>query len=101
MERVTKEKILMFLKEQKPYLYNTFHLTKIGLFGSFANESATSNSDIDLIVEFEEGTSDIFGKKESLRNLLFNEFHCSVDVANEKYLKPYYRQQIIMETIYV
>ena len=101
MEIATKDKILEFLKEQKPYLYSTFNLTKIGLFGSFANESDTSKSDIDLIVEFEEGTPDIFGKKESLRNLLFNEFNRSVDVATEKYLKPYYKQEIIKETIYV
>lgn len=101
MESATKEKILEFLKEQKPYLYKTFSLTKIGLFGSFANENATSESDIDLIVEFEEGTSDIYGKKESLRNLFFNKFNRSVDVASEKYLKPYYKQEILKEVIYV
>lgn len=101
MESVTKDKILEFLKEQKPYLYNAFKLTKIGLFGSFANENETSESDIDLIVEFEEGTPDVFGKKESLRNLLFSKFNRSVDVATEKYLKPYYKQEILKETIYV
>lgn len=101
MEIATKDKILEFLKEQKPYLYSAFNLTKIGLFGSFANENATSESDIDLIVEFEEGTPDIFGKKGSLRNLFFNKFNRSVDVATEKYLKPYYRQEILKEAIYV
>ncbi len=101
MESATKDKILEFLKEQKPYLSNTFNLTKIGLFGSFANENDTPESDIDLVVEFEEGTPDIFGKKESLRNLLFNKFNRSVDVATEKYLKPYYKQQILNEVIYV
>lgn len=101
MEIATKDKILEFLREQKPYLYNTFNLTKIGLFGSFATGSNTSKSDIDLIVEFEEGTPNIFEKKESLRNLFFNKFNRYVDVATEKYLKPYYKQQIIKETIYV
>ena len=101
MEIATKDKILEFLKEQKPYLNKPFNLTKIGLFGSFANESATSESDIDLIVEFENGTLDIFGKKESLRKLFFDKFNRSVDVATEKYLKPYYKQQILKEVIYV
>ena len=101
MEIATKDKILEFLKEQKPYLSRVLSLTKIGLFGSFANDSASLESDIDLIVEFEEGTPDIFGKKESLRNLFFNKFSRSVDVATEKYLKPYYKQQILKEAIYV
>lgn len=101
MEIATKDNILEFLREQKPYLYSKFNLTKIGLFGSFANEMATTQSDIDLIVEFEEGTPDIFGKKESLRNLLYSKFDRSVDVATEKYLKPYYKLQILEETIYV
>ena len=101
MEGATKDQILEFLKEQKPYLYITFNLKKIGLFGSFATENATPESDIDLVVEFEEGTQVIYGKKEFLRNLLFNKLNRSVDVAPEKYINPFYKQQILNEVIYV
>jgi predicted nucleotidyltransferase len=101
METATKDKILAFLKEQKPYLNKTFDLDKIGLFGSFATENDTPESDIDLIVEFKHGTLNIFEKKQLLRNLIFEKFNRSVDVAREKYLKPYYKQQILKEAIYV
>lgn len=101
METVTKDSILAFIKEQKPYLSKRFGLVKIGLFGSFTSGHPSSESDIDLLVEFEEGTTDIFEKKESLRNLFANKFNRSVDVASEKYIKPYYKQQILKEAVYV
>ena len=101
METATKDKILAFLKEQKPYLNETFNLDKIGIFGSFATENETSESDIDLIVEFRPGTTNIFEKKQLLRDLIFEKFNRSVDIASEKYLKPYFKRQILKEAIYV
>lgn len=101
MDNVNKEEIIDFLKKQKKYLLVTYNLKKIGLFGSFANESNNNNSDIDLIVEFEQGTEDIYSKKQSLKNLLSLQFHRSVDVATENYLKPYYKEHILKQTVYV
>ncbi len=50
---LTKEKIIEILKKELPYLKNNFNLKKIGLFGSFAKDTAKENSDVDIIVEFE------------------------------------------------
>lgn len=39
------------LKEQKPFLREKFHVREIGLFGSYARNEATEDSDIDFLVE--------------------------------------------------
>ncbi|HAX49063.1 MAG TPA: nucleotidyltransferase domain-containing protein [Ignavibacteria bacterium] len=53
MNELNKEKIISILKEQITFLNERYHLRKIGLFGSYAVESQTESSDIDLIVDFD------------------------------------------------
>lgn len=48
---MTKEDILNFLRTHKQELQNNFSLTKIGLFGSYAKDTAHENSDIDIVIE--------------------------------------------------
>ena len=49
---MTKNDILEKLTQEKEYIQNTFEVDKIGLFGSYARDEATENSDIDIYVEF-------------------------------------------------
>jgi predicted nucleotidyltransferase len=51
---MTKDEILHFLKTHQNELKEKYTLIKIGLFGSYAKDCATENSDIDLYAEFEE-----------------------------------------------
>lgn len=97
---MTKQDILTFLKIQKPLLQKQFHVAKIGLFGSFANEVASPNSDIDLLVEFEQGELNIFYIKRELREYLRKEFGREIDLANPNFLKPYYKEKILKAAIY-
>ncbi|HEX3525949.1 MAG TPA: nucleotidyltransferase family protein [Thermoanaerobaculia bacterium] len=48
---LTKEVVLRRLRESRPQLTAQFGVQRIGLFGSFARETAQESSDIDLIVE--------------------------------------------------
>ena len=50
---LTKDKIVQTLKEKHPYLAAEFGVSKIGLFGSYAQGQPDPTSDIDLVVEFE------------------------------------------------
>jgi len=50
---LNKEDIITKLKLELPYLKQEFRIKRIGLFGSFANETQSTDSDIDIIVEFE------------------------------------------------
>ena len=46
------------LKEHKSSIQKNFSVNKIGLFGSYANDTQTKNSDIDFYVEFKQKTFD-------------------------------------------
>ena len=50
---ITKNEILIKLKELKPDLYKDYSVKEIGLFGSFSDDSFTDASDIDILVELE------------------------------------------------
>lgn len=97
----TKGEILDFLTQNKKYFRERFRIIKIGLFGSFVREEQTDGSDIDLIVEFEKNTPNLFDLKKDLKVYIKEQFNIEVDIAREKYLKSYYRESILKETIYV
>ena len=97
----TKSEILDFLAKNKVYFREKFGITKIGLFGSYAKDEQVEDSDIDLIVEFEQNIPNLFDVKNELKDYIRSKFHINVDIAREKYLKPYYRNIILKETIYV
>lgn len=49
---MTKNEILNTLAENKSYIEKEFEVEKIGLFGSYAKDQQTQESDIDIYVEF-------------------------------------------------
>ncbi|RYA23318.1 hypothetical protein CRU96_08620 [Malaciobacter halophilus] len=98
---MTKEYIINYLKEHKNEFSQKFGITKLGLFGSYANNSATSSSDIDILIELENNLSDIYEKKLDFKNTLENHFNLSVDIAREKYLRPLVKKEILKEVEYV
>ena len=98
---INKSEILSFLKGRKEELLSEYQLVKIGLFGSFARNEGTENSDIDLIVEFQPNTENLSEKKSKLKNLVKNHFDRDVDICREKYIKPYFKAQILKSAIYV
>lgn len=97
----TQYEIVDFLQNNRKLLLEKYHVTKIGLFGSFARNEQHENSDVDLLIELEDGTQNIYDLKNSLKQFLSLAFNRSVDVAREKYLKPYAREQILKDALYV
>jgi len=55
---MTKNEILNKLAENKPYIEKEFGVERIGLFGSYAKDKQTHESDIDIYVEFKHKTFD-------------------------------------------
>ncbi len=92
--------MLDYLWQHKPQLLAQYHLSKIGIFGSFARGEQTGASDIDLIVEFEAGTENLTQIKQSLKKLIEQQFHLEVDICREKYIKPYYKKRILKDAIF-
>jgi len=56
----TQMKPIEILKENYDSLRDVFGVKRIGLFGSFADGTATKDSDIDILVEFAKADFDNF-----------------------------------------
>jgi len=98
---VTKEYIINYLSEHKNEFSQKFGITKLGLFGSYVRSEAKANSDIDILVELENGLSNIHDKKSDFKDTLEKYFNLKVDIAREKYLKPLAKKEILSEVEYV
>jgi predicted nucleotidyltransferase len=51
---LSKNEIISLIKSEKAFLKENFGVLHIGLFGSYAKNQQTSESDIDFLVEFSE-----------------------------------------------
>jgi predicted nucleotidyltransferase len=99
--RYEKNDILNYLRNQKEFFRTDFNIIKIGIFGSYSRDAQTENSDIDIIFEFGERTTNIFDKKYELRRQLSEHFQTNVDICREKAIKPVFRDSILSEAIFV
>lgn len=96
----TRNQILIFLNRNKKLFREEYHIIRIGLFGSYARGEQNIKSDIDLLVEFEENTQDLYDLKLQLKDFIRNELGLEVDICREKYINPRIKQNILNETVY-
>jgi uncharacterized protein len=94
-----REDILAFLKGQKLALKAEMGINKLGLFGSLARNE--NPHDIDIIVEFEPGTQDLFDKKFRLKQIIEAKFNFPTDICREKSIKPNVKELIMRDAIFV
>jgi len=90
-----KEKIITLLRKNKEKLKN-FHVSKIGLFGSFLKGENSNESDIDFLVEFEEGRKN-FDNFIELVFFLEELLQREVDLLTIEALNPYMKSEILKE----
>ncbi|MDX2188956.1 MAG: nucleotidyltransferase family protein [Bacteroidota bacterium] len=96
---MNKKEILQKISENKPFLLQSFSVIEIGLFGSYIRNEQTSNSVIDILVDFNQKV-DFFKfleLEEYLQNLLGNK----VDLVPKKNLKPVIGKIILSEVEYI
>jgi len=94
----TKNQIINKLREMKPLLFTEYSVKEIGIFGSYADETNTEESDIDLLVEFEKP---IGWKFFSLELYLENIFGKKVDLVTKNALKDQIKNQIMNQLEYI
>jgi hypothetical protein len=97
---LTRAEILNYLRENKTNFQYQFGIRKIGLFGSYAREEQSDQSDIDILIEMGSDTEDIFDKRLKLKELLMLHFAKNVDICHEKGIKPIFRDLIFKDAIY-
>ncbi len=93
------QKQVLGLIEQKRDRLDEFAVKALFLFGSVARNEATSNSDVDFLVEFNRpvGLFTLLGLKSFLEELL----GCSVDIGTPDSLRPHLRDAVLKEAIRV
>jgi predicted nucleotidyltransferase len=90
--------IKKILTELKPELEKSFHVSSIGIFGSVARNESSSESDVDIVVDFNQpiGISFI-----DLANLLEEKIKTHVDLVSKKGIRPQYLSSIEKEMVYI
>jgi len=86
------------LKELKPFLNREYSVKEIGLFGSFASDSAKDDSDIDLLIELEKP---IGWKFFSLEIYLEQIFGRKIDLVTKNALREKLKEDILNKVNYV
>jgi len=97
-QKFDKTIILTYLKEHISEFKEKYHIEKIGLFGSYAKDKATENSDIDIFVTMKPSLFDMVAIKEQIEQ----DLNKKVDIIREhKNIKPFLLKMIQKDLIYV
>jgi predicted nucleotidyltransferase len=96
---MNRQRALELLTAIKPELQTRFGVTRLALFGSTARDTASSGSDIDILVAFNGPATSkrYFGVQFCLEDLL----DCQVDLVTEKALRHELRPYIEREQVNV
>ena len=94
---MTKNDVLNYLREHYQEFHKRYNVEKIGLFGSYARDEATKDSDVDIFVTMRPNMFDMIAIKEKIEE----DLHTKVDIIREhKNLKPLLLEMINKDLIY-
>ncbi len=94
-----RQKALSVLNKSKKLLHDKYGVTSLALFGSTVRDEARSDSDVDVLIDFDGPATSgrYFGVQFFLEDLLGN----PVDLVTTKALRPELQPYIEMEAVYV
>ncbi len=95
----TKSDLLERLWEQRDEI-TRLGVARLGVFGSFARDEPTPDSDVDLLVEFASGQA-TFDQFMTLAHLLEDTLQRRVELVRPESLSPYIGPHILREVEYV
>lgn len=87
------------ITKNKRFLNETYHVSVIGVFGSYAEGTPGIKSDIDILVEFSQPVN--FFEFIRLENSLTTLLGVKVDLVTKKALKPLIKDKILNEAVYI
>ena len=92
-------RITATLRQQLPSLAERYRVTSLGVFGSYVRQQQRPESDIDLLVTFNDPPSLL--KFIELENYLTDLLGVRVDLVMKDVLKPTIEKQILSEVVQV
>ena len=97
-KNLSKYEIISFIKAEKSFLKENFGVLNIGLFGSYAKDQQTPDSDIDFLVEFAEPR---FEWVAGLKVYMEKKFDRKIEIIRKRTLdKSRFFEHIEQEIIY-
>jgi predicted nucleotidyltransferase len=95
--KIAENSIVALRRDEILRIARSHGAMNVRLFGSYARGGETSESDLDILVTLEPHRSllDLIAIKQDLED----ELEIEVDVVTEASLSPYFREQVIKETI--
>ncbi len=94
---MTKSDVLNYLSKHFQEFHNKYNVEKIGLFGSYARDEATENSDIDIFVQMHPKLLDMI----AIKQLIEEDLHQKVDIVRLRdNMNPYLKKRILRDGIY-
>lgn len=95
----TRDHILQILQEHKNHFVKKYKITKLGLFGSFARNEATGESDIDICFETVNPEPFVIVHFKTELEKIFQQ---PIDLLQpHPYLRPAFLKRLEQEIIYV
>jgi len=95
---MNKKNILDYLKEHYQEFQEKYNIEQIGLFGSYARDEATNDSDIDIFVKMPPKIFDMLAIKEQIEE----DLQTKVDIIREhNHMKPLFVEMIHKDLINV
>ena len=94
---MNRDEVLALLRAHKPILMERFGVTALALFGSYARDQASDNSDVDILVRFTGPATSrsYFGVQFYIEDLLGRR----VDLVTDKALRPQFRPFVEQEAL--
>jgi predicted nucleotidyltransferase len=96
-----KNEVLKYLKENKEYFKKKYGVREFYLFGSVARGEDNENSDIDLMVEFENEKYHTFDNYFDIVDEFKNKFKRKIDLATKDMIKSRLEKYIKRDLISV
>jgi hypothetical protein len=95
---MTKQEVLNYLSSHKEKFQSDFGVIRIGLFGSFARDQATLDSDIDLVIEMNPKSLE---KRIAFKKQIESDLKRSLDVGYMNTLRSFIAKEVAKDIIYV
>ena len=95
------EIVLEKLKNSAPILSEKYHVTQIGVFGSYIRNEQKENSDLDVLIDLDPSTSLGLLKFMEMENYLSEAVGVKVDLVMKEGLKPRIGKRILNEVVYL
>jgi len=94
------DKLLSVLRQSLPEIRERYGVSSLGIFGSHLRRKQRKRSDLDVLVEFDNGNLTLFQFIE-LRDSLSDLLNVKVDLVEKRALKPAIGKRILDEVVFV